>query len=289
MPQPALAVAHEVTEEHLVEEGEVEAAERPHKKEPRRRAASLLETFREYPPHVRWLLIAVAVLLPVSILLLYLLLGSGGKQVKLPARDPIRVAPGPSALYHALQKARDGDRLLLGGDINECMVTIPRRDLIIEPEQGKHVTWRCPPNARPDSKLMLVGSAAAGLHLRGIALDGGGQTEALVTIFGKCPGVRLENLELRNSRKYGLLIMSGEGSEKAPVHLDDLTFQTPAGQTAVRFDLQKEIPDVSKNRFFLFRDCRFEGPGQKFTTPDLKFVDPATLELPKGAQIDRAS
>ena len=282
--QPAL-VTHEVTEEHLVEE--VEAIESPTAKKPSLSLRSLLETFRAYPPHLRWLLIAVAVLVPVTALLLYLLMGSGDKKAKLPGREPIRVAPGPSALFHALKKARDGDTLLLGGDINECGIKIEKRDLVIEPEQGKRVTWRCPTNAQAGSKLIHIGSNAAGLQLRGLTLDGGGMTDALVMMFGKCPGVRLENLDLRNSKKYGLLVMSGEGSEDSPVEIVDVTFQSQAGQSAVRFDLQKELTGVKGNRFLRFLDCKFEGAGPRVTTADPASVDLATVQLPEGSKIDR--
>jgi hypothetical protein len=247
----------------------------------------LLETFRGYPPHLRWLVIAVAVLVPLTALLLYLLMGSGDKKKKTYGREPIRVAPGPSALYQALRKARDGDHLLLGGDINECGIHISQRDLVIEPEQGKKVTWRCPANAQPGSKLLHVGSTGAGLQLRGLTLDGGGMTDALVILFGKCPGVRLVNLDLRNSKKYGLQIVSGEGSEDNPVEFLDLNFQTQAGQSAVRFDLQKQLTGVQGNRFLTFRECRFEGAGQKFTAADPACVDQATVQLPEGIKIDR--
>jgi serine/threonine protein kinase len=286
LPQPARVVTHEVTEEHLVED-EVEAVGAPRVKEAPRRARTLLETFRDYPPHVRWLLIAVAVLLPLCILLLYLLLGSGGKPAKASGREPIRVAPGPGALRQALRKAREGDHLLLVGDVEEADVGVEHRNLTLEAEPGKTITWRCPGDVRPDAKLLLVSSKSAGLQLRGVTLDGDNRAEALVTIFGQCPGVRLENLELKNFKKYGVLIMSGEGSEESPVELLDVSFHARQGQHAVRFAQQPQVATVKVNRYFLFKGCTFDGPGHKITTSDLACVDPATLRLPKGAALER--
>src|SRR5262249_29857373 len=149
------------------------------------------------------------------------------------------------------------DHLLLSGDVTEFGINVNKRDLIIEPEQGKKVTWRCPPGAPPNSKLLLVGSGGAGLQLRGLTLDGNNHTEALVTLFGKCAGVKLENLDLRNTKRYGLLIMNCEGTNEQPVQLSDLTFQTQAGQTAIRFDWQKQLVETARQtRFVHFRDCR---------------------------------
>jgi hypothetical protein len=286
LPQPALVVTHEVTEEHLVED-EVVAVETPRAKESPRRALTLLDTFRSYPPHVRWLLIAVAVLLPLCILLLYLLLGSGDKKAKAPGREPIRVASGPRALRQALQKAREGDHLLLTGDLEESHVTITQRNLTIEAEPGTTVTWRCPAGTPATEKLLLLGSNAAGLQFRGITLDGGNLIDTLVTIFAQCPGVRLENLQLKNSRKYGVLVMSGEGSAESPVEFRDITFTTRPGQHAVRFDLQPQVVAVKRNRFFHFQGCTFEGGGYKLTTPDLATVDLDTLHLPEGVTLER--
>jgi serine/threonine protein kinase len=233
----------------------------------------------------RWLLIGGAVLVPVTGLLIFLLMGSGGRRGK-DTREPIRVTSGPSAMFYALRRAKEGDRIIVSGDINECNCAINTRNLTIEAEPGKRVVWKCPPDAPSGSKLLIVNSAA-GLHLKGITLDGGDKTDYLVTLYGTCPGLKLEQVEFKNIKKYGLLITTCEGSSDSPVELNDVLFRTTRpDQTAVRFELQRHVK-VKLNRFFNFKNCTFEGPGKKITVADPSVVDASTLTLPANLILER--
>jgi hypothetical protein len=285
---PAEPEVHEVTEKDLIED--LQTPNNGVVTTPQVEIAALT-AFKQYlqsNPQMRWLLIAGAVLLPLSIVLAYLLFASGGKQPKGTRREPIRVAPGENALRLALAKAKAGDHFLLSGDINEANLSIDKPDLIIESEQGKRVIWKCPPKARADSKLLLIGSNATGFQLRGITLDGNQQTESLISLFGQCPGVKLEHLELRNSKKYGVWITNCEGTSDNPVSLVNVRFHTPKDGTAVRFDILKSLlASVKVNSHLSFKDCTFEGPGRKFTVANNSFLDLPTIDLPPGEVIEK--
>jgi hypothetical protein len=112
----------------------------------------------------------------------------------------------------------------------------------------------------------------------------------LVSLYGNCPGVRLENLELKNSRKYGLLLTNCAGTAENPVQLVGVNFRTSQPeQSAVRFEIQKHsVKAVDTNRFFRFEGCKFEGPGKKLTTPRLEDVDNSTLALPPDVKLERS-
>jgi hypothetical protein len=120
--------------------------------------------------------------------------------------------------------------------------------------------------------------------MRGITLDGGNQAEALIVLYSSCPGARLENLQLRNAGKYGIWVTSCAGTADNRVQLLNLDFQTPARATALRFDVQPHHKAIPQNRFFTIRNCSFNGPGRKITTPNPQQVDDNTIELPTGVQ-----
>lgn len=131
--------------------------------------------------------------------------------------------------------------------------------------------------------------ATEGFHLKGLTLDGGGQTEALIVLYGRVPGTTLSQLTLDNTRQYGIHVANCEGEEGRPVTLNDVTIHTSrADQTAVRFEIFKHsVGSVSRNRYLTFQKCKFLGAGGKLTTADPAFVDLATITLPPGLTIER--
>jgi hypothetical protein len=262
-----------------IDEGPISDVHLPHDLPSLRRRPSRASQDRW--SRTRWLLIAAAVLLPViGFLVVYLILGSDDKRPdsREPQHQTIRVADG-MALFHAIRVAKPNARIVVTANIEACNINVTVRDLTIEAEPGKEITWSCIPDAPKDYKLLLV--SAAGFQLRGFTLDGGNKIEALISLHGKCPGLKLEKLELKNFPNFGVLLTNCEGSEDSPGKFVDLAFHTsqPA-QSAIRFNLQSNFPNVTKNRYFSFQNCTFKGPGKKITTPDLSFIDKKTLSLP---------
>jgi hypothetical protein len=230
--------------------------------------------------------------------LLYWLLSSPGPTKDGPprqGRQPLRVNPAEGkTLAAAVIHARKGDTIQLQGDIAEHSIRITGPDdLTIEPEPGKKVVWKMPPLAgRPGNEkkepLKLLSVTAGNFRLKGLTLDGDGRADVLIEFYGKCPGTRLEDLELRGARRCSILCGNCEGTKEAPLRLLNLRFDTPAGATALYFKYFEHTPSIPENRFVVVRGCAWAGPGGKVRASNLKYVDQSTLELPRGVQLEVA-
>src|SRR5262249_9641943 len=76
------------------------------------------------------------------------------------------------------------------------------KNVTIEPDGDQRVVWRLsaawqPENTdkpeKPRSRFLTLGPLD-GLHIRGFTIDGSDKIDDLVVLFGKCPGVTLENV-----------------------------------------------------------------------------------------------
>jgi hypothetical protein len=228
---------------------------------------------------------AALFVLVVGVVLIVALSGRSGPR-KLPPREPIRVDPRLNqTLGKALEGAREGDRIVLQGDITEADLSVRNvKNLTIEAEPGKRVQWRFPPTAVPEAKLLLLESTENFL-LKGITLSGEDRAQLLINLFGHCPGARFENLELMGYRKYGLLITNCQGTSDRRVSVSQVRFVTRRGSTALHFDIVPRLP-IRENRFFSLRDCTFDGEGRKVTTRTGAPLDTNTLDLTQGIKLE---
>jgi hypothetical protein len=166
-------------------------------------------------------------------------------------REPLRVNPaGGPKVYRTIKEAVDhatgNDRIILMADVTEADVRVPKKmeNLVIESDPGRRATWRCPDvlpaNASP---RLLHLDGVTGFQLRGVTLDGGGKADTLVSLLGTCPGVKLDDLDLKNYVKYGVFLWNCDGDRDRPVVLSNLRF-TAAGktQTAVYFSFREKDP-----------------------------------------------
>jgi hypothetical protein len=73
---------------------------------------------------------------------------------------------------------------------------------------------------------------------------------------------------MQGFKKYGIWVSNCEGDEGADrIRLERLEFVTTQNtQTDFYFIINPAIPDIPKNRFFVFRDCKFQGPGTPVKT-----------------------
>lgn len=201
-------------------------------------------------------------------------------------RPPIRIT-GRSAggLTVALRNCREGDRVILETDVTEADVFISKANVTIEGAEGKTITWRAPEGADPQSKLLNI-TGATGLVLKNLTLDGSGRTMAVVQIYSKCDGLRLENLQIRNMDRFGLLFVNADGDKERPMTVTGVKIETNRPeQTAVRFMLGKHAT-ISRTDNLLFRDVAFTGPGRKLTQSDAMNTNPAGIELPNGVPLE---
>jgi serine/threonine protein kinase len=211
----------------------------------------------------------------------------GGTETPRSRRKPILVDP---ALGHRLkaivERAEAGDRIQILNDLKEDQTVHVRvRDLTIEAAEGRIIHWTCPAKAAPGFKLLVVGNAP-GFALRGITLSGENKIPFLMTLYGKCPGARFENLRLEKYTRYGVYVTNCEGSEGNPVQFRGVRFQNQAsttgnkaGTTGIFFDVLPSLPDVLVNRYFSVKGCKFDGPGVAIQAPQDKFVDTKTMDF----------
>jgi RNA polymerase sigma factor (sigma-70 family) len=235
----------------------------------------------------------------VAPLVLWLLLPPSGKNDdKQKPREPIRVdAAAGARLAVVLSKAKPGDHFLLSGEFTEAHVFLKTQDVVIEPELGKAVVWKAPAGIQPDMKLLtpagiqpdmkLLNVQARGCVIKGITFDGEKKATALIGLSGRCPGVRLEDLELRNFTKCGVWVTNCSGMVDNRVTLTSLQFVTQPGQAGVFFDINPTLQNgIEKNAYFAVGRFFFEGAGTKLKTPNPAFVDQPTFELPTGLRIE---
>jgi serine/threonine protein kinase len=209
---------------------------------------------------------------------------------KKPQRVVHRIAANTSGgITAALKKAKEGDLILLEGDIREARVEITIPNLTIEADSGRKVTWSYPTKAPEGFKLLLL-SNVSGFQLRNVTLDGDNKAEALVIAYGKCHGTLFDKVQLKNATKYGIVFPNCSGTAESPVRLTEVAIPTnKPTDTAIRFDYRPSLKEVmTVNAHFDLRGVSFSGPGRKVTTPNFDFVDRGTIELPSGVSVETA-
>ena len=98
------------------------------------------------------------------------------------------------------------------------------------------------------------------LQLRNVTLDGGDRQQKLILLIGHCPGLTLENLELRGFKRCAVMVMNCEGEADRPVVLSRLhTLVAQQADAALLFDANPKLL-TRTNQFFRIQDCRLEGP-----------------------------
>jgi eukaryotic-like serine/threonine-protein kinase len=243
----------------------------------------------ELPKNVRWGVMGGAALV-LLMLLAWMFSGSGGgKQNSSKGPEPIVVSDTPGqTLEAALRKAKDGDRIVIRNDIAEASLSLNgKQNILIEAESGKRIVWKCPADVPPSTKLLLI-TSAPGFTLRGITLDGNNKAESLVSLYGKCAGLTLERLEVKNMQRYGVVVTNCEGTAEAPIVFSELTFTTRQGQTGLFFDFkQHSAGTVRLNAHFRVKDCTFNGNGRKVAAIDPSVIERDTLRLPPELTLDR--
>jgi hypothetical protein len=239
-----------------------------------------------------WILGGVALLVCLAMaLLLYRAIFAAAPPAApgVAERPPIKVDPAAGGrLEPILRLAHDGDRIVLQSDVTaEVDLFVAKKNLTIEAEPGKTITWRCPPRIPRDANKLLLVSAVAGLQLKGITLDGDGRLDNLLVLFGECPGTRLENLILKGYKKHGIQISNCSGSSEQRIVLANLHFFGRPGQTGLFFDVLTGS-GVTANRYISVRDCSFHG-GSRVRTPNPGFIDRSTVEMPLGVSVEVGS
>lgn len=210
-----------------------------------------------------WPIVGGSVLVATALVLLVVVVYSNTGRPEKPVRPPIRItAASAGGLTLALRNALDGDRIIIETDITEADVNVSKKNITIEGAQGKSITWRSPPNMPATAKLLNI-TGAEGLLVRNLTFDGENRGMALIQIYSKCDGLKLENLELTGIRQYGLLFATAAGSREAPMLVHNVRILTSHPDSyAIGFWPAKHAT-ISQTSHLAFRELSISGPGRK--------------------------
>jgi serine/threonine protein kinase len=183
--------------------------------------------------------------------------------VRKPETLLVNRAGGPfTRLEDALRRAKAGDSIVIQDAAIEETVRVGGnfpRGVTIEGGDNKTVVWRAPPGVLDTDSLLTV-DGVPDLQLRNVTLDGGDRQQKLILLIGHCPGLTLENLELRGFKRCAVMVMNCEGEADRPVVLSRLhTLVAQQADAALLFDANPKLL-TRTNQFFRIQDCRLEGP-----------------------------
>jgi serine/threonine protein kinase len=188
------------------------------------------------------------------------------------------------ALRKVRSRGRHPARIIVQEDLAESDVLVDVPNVALEAEEGKQIHWT--PSSKAGASRLLTVYKAAGFQIKGFLLDGDNRVDTLLNISHHCPGARFEHLRFSGFRKYGIWVMNCEGGSAIDQHvlLSSLEFvTTQKEQTALYFSIQLSFQDaIPAHRFMVFRDCKFEGPGEKVKADSLTTLD--HIEFPTGIQ-----
>jgi serine/threonine protein kinase len=153
--------------------------------------------------------------------------------------------PGGAALHfaslqEALKQFNAGDTIVIKDENWEEFGAVTRtKGLVLVAAEGKSVTWRVPAGQKgPQARPLLAISNSEGVRIAGITFDAGGIAANAVRLHGACPGLVLEDVELRDAREASLVIEDCTGQANRPVTIRRVRFVNGPGKEcpcAVRF------------------------------------------------------
>ncbi len=207
--------------------------------------------------------------------------GNAGKTTnQQPPSRRVTVSAGEKADYKtvkdALLKAMPNDRIVVLDETIEeplNLQSLPNKianNVTIEGDgpQGKRVVWR-PTTPRegqsPQSTQLLSLSNCEGLTIKGFSIQGQNgthQTLDLVVIFGKCPGLRLEDVQFQGFRRSAVKLINTTGESARPIVLKNLytgPSADPGNSAALIFEMGGNSVLTSMQHIRV-EDCLFEGP-----------------------------
>jgi serine/threonine protein kinase len=173
-------------------------------------------------------------------------------------------APGTfPTIAAALGQGPPDARIVIRADTWEEALHVPADGVAairIEGEApgGGPVRWRAPKD-HPDGQPLLRVVGRAGLHLRGMVLDGEDRLATLVLLSGPCPDLILEDLHLTGFRHSAVTLRACSGTADRPVTLRRVR-TTPSRPAESALTIEARDDEI--NEHLHVRDCRLEGPYQ---------------------------
>jgi hypothetical protein len=231
----------------------------------------------------RWLLFFLLVILFAAALgfsLIWFLQNAGpahsGRAVRRVSVNAANAGAFPS-IQHALRESKPGDKIVLLDPVHvESLVVdgvFGPTAVTIEAAEGINVRWVSPASHGSDEPIIrLTGSPGFLLKGNGIQIDGQNRHKALIFISGFCPGLTVENLELKNFVRNAVTMASCIGETKFPVRLRNLrtSSSNESVSAGIIFEFDASNKSKRKSNFVSIEHCRFEGLPTHVTEPVLQ-------------------
>jgi serine/threonine protein kinase len=191
--------------------------------------------------------------------------GPGSKSGGEPRRlSVLKAADGQdqfSSIRKAFDAARDGDTIvILDSEIEETAGVSQKKNLTIMAPPGKRVVWRAP--AKKDSAMFVL-TNTEGAHVVGITFEANPKVDHAVWLNGSCPGLVLEDCEVREGAVAALAVHDCVGDSNRPVTVRRCSIRAtaPAAKGAVEFlaEPTRKKP-VDGSQYVVVEDCLVEGP-----------------------------
>jgi serine/threonine protein kinase len=128
--------------------------------------------------------------------------------------------------------------------------------------QGRPVLWRVPANADPARPLLRLANVE-GLTVRGFVFDGQNQVANLITVAGRCAGLRLDDLDLRDFQKAAVRLEGAAGEVDEPGRFERLRIAAPAvgADAGISFEAAAAgTKAAAANQHLIVQGCSFVGP-----------------------------
>jgi serine/threonine protein kinase len=221
-------------------------------------------------------------LLLITIVILAFVFSRGGGGKPSTPQQPTRklaVSSSPEkgefrTIKDALAKAVSGDHIVVMDETIDEMLNLQMlgksvRDVTIEGDSNlpKPVVWRPPPPVKEGQQSAQLVSLhdCDGLTFKGFDIhgqNGSHQILDLVIIFGRCPGLKLENIHLQGFKRSAVKLMNCTGESSRPIVLRDLqTSAAPPEASALILEVGKNWTLTSMQHIRI-EDCLFEGPAK---------------------------
>lgn len=176
--------------------------------------------------------------------------------------------PGGAPLHYtslkkALEDFKPGDTIVIRDDVWEEIGTASQTKGLVITGDGKHVTWRAPGGQRGNFLLSLA--STDGARISGITFQCGGQTDHAVRLYGPCPGLVIEDVEMLDANSSSLVLHDCTSDKDRPISVRRCRFANPGGKecrSAVLFTAEaaaKGQPPLGSQNV-QFHGCVADGP-----------------------------
>jgi serine/threonine protein kinase len=168
------------------------------------------------------------------------------------------------ALSKAIHQARPNQHIIVSAPVIEGSLDLTRtKQITIEAAQGKQVLWRLPD--KQTERTLLYFHEVKNVVFRGFVLDGQDKVDHIAELAMSCPGLTLENLELRGFLRSGILVANCAGNRDHPVSLSGLRFIANAQREAgITFEMNPKIAQPTCNDYMHVSGCDFVGLGARW-------------------------